>query len=248
MTTAPDYTEKIPNNVEPARGPAAAAGAGVLAAELPELVGVDGPDAADPGRVPAHRGQRRPRGLGALRARADAGLPVGHLPGRARPRPADRRSAQHKGEPAWQQVPGEYRAELRRLIVIQGDTEPAVGGAAAQPRRHRAVSLYDLRNLFQVNVEEGRHLWAMVYLLHAYFGRDGREEAEELLHRNSGQRGLAAHPGRVQRGDPGLAVVLHVHLLHRPGRQVPARHAEGVARSTRCRGRASSCSRRRRTT
>jgi benzoyl-CoA 2,3-dioxygenase component B len=35
-------------------------------------------------------------------------------------------------------------------------------------------------------VEEGRHLWAMVYLLHAYFGRDGREEAEELLERHSG--------------------------------------------------------------
>jgi len=43
-----------------------------------------------------------------------------------------------------------------------------------------------LRNLFQINVEEGRHLWAMVYLLHAYFGRDGREEAEELLARHSG--------------------------------------------------------------
>jgi len=51
---------------------------------------------------------------------------------------------------------------------------------------HTAPSLYDLRNLFQVNVEEGRHLWAMVYLLHAYFGRDGREEAEELLTRHSG--------------------------------------------------------------
>src|SRR6201999_3910421 len=47
-------------------------------------------------------------------------------------------------------------------------------------------SLYDLRNLFQVNVEEGRHLWAMVYLLHAYFGREGREQAEDLLLRNSG--------------------------------------------------------------
>src|SRR5262249_20248562 len=51
---------------------------------------------------------------------------------------------------------------------------------------HTAPSLYDLRNLFQVNVEEGRHLWAMVYLLHSYFGRDGREEAEELLQRRSG--------------------------------------------------------------
>jgi benzoyl-CoA 2,3-dioxygenase component B len=43
-----------------------------------------------------------------------------------------------------------------------------------------------MRNLFQVNVEEGRHLWAMVYLLHGYFGRDGREEAEALLARRSG--------------------------------------------------------------
>ena len=45
---------------------------------------------------------------------------------------------------------------------------------------HSCPSVYDLRNLFQVNVEEGRHLWAMVYLLQSYFGRDGREEAEAL--------------------------------------------------------------------
>ena len=102
-------------------------------------------------------------------------------------RKPDRRIAfgQHKGEPVWQKVPGEYRADLRRLIVIQGDTEPA---SVEQQRNLGATapSLYDLRNLFQVNVEEGRHLWAMVYLLQAYFGREGREEAEELLHRNSG--------------------------------------------------------------
>ena len=46
--------------------------------------------------------------------------------------------------------------------------------------------MYDLRNLFQINVEEGRHLWAMVYLLHKHFGRDGREEADALLDRRSG--------------------------------------------------------------
>jgi benzoyl-CoA 2,3-dioxygenase component B len=34
--------------------------------------------------------------------------------------------------------------------------------------------------------EEGRHLWAMVYLLQKYFGKDGREEAEGLLQRRSG--------------------------------------------------------------
>ncbi len=92
---------------------------------------------------------------------------------------------EHKGEPVWDKVPGEYRAELQRLIVVQGDTEPA---SVEQQRNLGATapSLYDLRNLFQVNVEEGRHLWAMVYLLHAHFGRDGRDEAEELLRRSSG--------------------------------------------------------------
>jgi benzoyl-CoA 2,3-dioxygenase component B len=91
----------------------------------------------------------------------------------------------HKNEPAWQDVPGEYRSPLRRIIVTQGDTEPA---SVEQQRLLGATcpSLYDLRNLFQVNVEEGRHLWAMVYLLHRYFGRDGREEAEALLQRRSG--------------------------------------------------------------
>src|SRR5262249_13081940 len=89
------------------------------------------------------------------------------------------------GKPAWPVVPGEHRNTLRRLIVTQGDTEPA---SVEQQRMlgHTAPSLYDLRNLFQGNVEEGRHLWAMVYLLHSQFGRDGREEAEALLERRSG--------------------------------------------------------------
>lgn len=89
------------------------------------------------------------------------------------------------GQPVWNEVPGEFRKELRRIIVTQGDTEPA---SVEQQRLlgHTAPSLYDLRNLFQVNVEEGRHLWAMVYLLHQYFGRDGREEAEDMLIRRSG--------------------------------------------------------------
>ena len=91
----------------------------------------------------------------------------------------------HKGEKAWTDVPGEHRANLRRIIVTQGDTEPA----SVEQQRHlglTAPSMYDLRNLFQVNVEEGRHLWAMVYLLVKYFGKDGREEAQALLDRRSG--------------------------------------------------------------
>src|SRR4029078_8815939 len=85
----------------------------------------------------------------------------------------------------WQDVPGEHRANLRRIIVTQGDTEPA----SVEQQRHlglTAPSMYDPRKLYQINVEEGRHLWAMVYLLHKHFGRDGREEAEALLQRQSG--------------------------------------------------------------
>src|SRR5213595_1939237 len=91
----------------------------------------------------------------------------------------------HKGQAAWQEVPGEYRSTLRGVIVTQGDTEPA---SVEQQRMlgTSCPSMYDLRNIFQVNVEEGRHLWAMVYLLHRYFGRDGREEADALLARRSG--------------------------------------------------------------
>ncbi|HND29755.1 MAG TPA: benzoyl-CoA 2,3-epoxidase subunit BoxB [Myxococcota bacterium] len=91
----------------------------------------------------------------------------------------------HMGAPVWQEVPGEYRNILRRIIVTQADTEPA---SVEQQRRlgETAPSLYDMRSLFQVNVEEGRHLWAMVYLLHAHFGKDGRDEADELLARRAG--------------------------------------------------------------
>ncbi len=91
------------------------------------------------------------------------------------------------GEPTWDRVPGDLRKELRRIIVTQGDTEPA---SVEQQRLlgHSAPSLYDLRNLFQVNVEEARHLWAMVYLLHRYFGRDGRDEAAEMLERRAGDQ------------------------------------------------------------
>ena len=89
------------------------------------------------------------------------------------------------GQPVWEEVPGEHRNSLRRIIVTQADTEPA---SVEQQRLlgKTCPSMYDLRNLFQVNVEEGRHLWAMVYLLHRFFGRDGREEADELLQRRSG--------------------------------------------------------------
>jgi benzoyl-CoA 2,3-dioxygenase component B len=184
MTTAADYTEKIPNNVSlhedrrlqraleswqpnflswwESMGPALPTRDVYLRTAV--NVGRDG--WAQFGFVPM-----RDYRWGIFLAEREPGRVIGF--------------GEHKGEPAWDRVPGEYRSDLRRLIVVQGDTEPA---SVEQQRNLGATapSLYDLRNLFQVNVEEGRHLWAMVYLLHAYFGRDGREEAEALLHRNSG--------------------------------------------------------------
>src|SRR6201991_3814176 len=125
---------------------------------------------------------------------------------------------EHKGEPVWAKVPGEYRAGLRRLIVIQGDTEPA---SVEQQRTlgRSCPSLYDLRNLFQVNVEEGRHLWAMVYLLHAYFGRDGRDEAEELLHRNSGSQDSPRILGAFNEETPDwLSFFMFTYFTDRDGK------------------------------
>ena len=136
------------------------------------------------------------------------------------PRIEDRRIGfgAHKGEPAWQEVPGEYRAMLRRLIVVQGDTEPA----SVEQQRHlgaTAPSLYDLRNLFQVNVEEGRHLWAMVYLLQKYFGRDGREEAEDLLRRRSGDRDTPRLLGAFNEATPDwLAFFMFTFFTDRDGK------------------------------
>ena len=184
MTTAPDYSEKIPNNVqlrEDRRLQRALESWQPNFLNWWESMGPTLPThdvylrtAVNVGREGwAHFGHVAMKDYrwGIFLAERDPGRQIGF--------------GAHKGEPAWQKVPGEYRADLQRLIVIQGDTEPA---SVEQQRNLGATapSLYDLRNLFQVNVEEGRHLWAMVYLLHAYFGREGREEAEELLHRNSG--------------------------------------------------------------
>ena len=125
---------------------------------------------------------------------------------------------EHKGEAAWQDVPGEHRANLRRIIVTQGDTEPA----SVEQQRHlglTAPSQYDLRNLFQINVEEGRHLWAMVYLLHKHFGRDGREEAEALLERRSGDEDNPRILGAFNEKTPDwLAFFMFTYFTDRDGK------------------------------
>jgi benzoyl-CoA 2,3-dioxygenase component B len=125
---------------------------------------------------------------------------------------------EHAGQPAWQEVPGEYRNLLKRMIVIQGDTEP---GSVEQQRflGLTAPSLYDMRNLFQVNVEEGRHLWAMVYLLFKYFGKDGREEADDLLRRSSGSEEAPRMLGAFNEETPDwLSFFMFTYFTDRDGK------------------------------
>ncbi|SMX50201.1 benzoyl-CoA 2,3-epoxidase subunit BoxB [Maliponia aquimaris] len=136
------------------------------------------------------------------------------------PQVEDRRipCGEHAGQPAWQEVPGEYRNLMKRLIVIQGDTEP---GSVEQQRYLglTAPSLYDMRNLFQVNVEEGRHLWAMVYLLFKYFGKDGREEADDLLRRSSGSEEAPRMLGAFNEETPDwLSFFMFTYFTDRDGK------------------------------
>jgi benzoyl-CoA 2,3-epoxidase subunit B len=134
----------------------------------------------------------------------------------------------HKGEKVWQDVPGEYRANLRRIIVTQGDTEPA----SVEQQRHlglTAPSMYDLRNLYQINVEEGRHLWAMVYLLHKHFGRDGREEADALLVRRSGDENNPRILGAFNEATPDwLSFFMFTYFTDRDGKFQLAALAESA--------------------
>ena len=126
------------------------------------------------------------------RAQGRAGLAEGARGVPGRPAAADRH-------------PGRHRAGLRS----------SSSATSAPPRRR----LYDLRNLFQVNVEEGRHLWAMVYLLHAYFGREGREEAEELLHRNSGSEDAPRILGAFNEETPDwLSFFMFTYFTDRDGK------------------------------
>ena len=130
----------------------------------------------------------------------------------------------NKGKPVWQEVPGELRSTLRRLIVTQGDTEPAVGRAAAPARQDRALALRPAQPL--PDQLRGRpasvgHGLPAARLFRPRRPRGGGDAAGAPFRRSR----QAAHPGRLQREDAGLALLLHVHLLHRPRRQVPARLA-----------------------
>src|SRR5688500_19510389 len=76
-----------------------------------------------------------------------------------------------------------------------------------------------MRNRFHVNVEEGLHLWAMVYLLQKYFGRDGREEADGLLRRRSGSEDAPRMLGAFNEATPDwLSFFMFTFFTDRDGK------------------------------
>ena len=125
-------------------------------------------------------------------------------------------------------MPGEHRANLRRIIVTQGDTEPA----SVEQQRHlglTAPSMYDLRNLFQINVEEGRHLWAMVYLLHATSAATAARRPSALLERRSGDANNPRILGAFNEKTPDwLAFFMFTYFTDRDGKFQLAALAESA--------------------
>ena len=123
-----------------------------------------------------------------------------------------------KGEPVWQEVPGSTAGPCGASSPCRGTPNPP----PVEQQRHLGAtcpSLYDLRALLQVNVEEGRHLWAMVYLLHAYFGRDGRDEADALLERRSGDADRPRILGAFNEATPDwLAFFMFTYFTDRDGK------------------------------
>jgi benzoyl-CoA 2,3-epoxidase subunit B len=155
MTTSADYTEKIPNNVdlhEDRRLQRALESWQPNFLSWWESMGPSLPTqdvylrtAINVGREGwAHFGHVAMRDYrwGIFLAERDPGRRIGF--------------GEHRGEPAWQKVPGEHRSELQRLVVVQGDTEPA---SVEQQRNLGATA----PSLFEVDKTHVRSLMQPVH-------------------------------------------------------------------------------------
>ena len=146
----------------------------------------------------------------------------------------------HQGEPVWQEVPGEYRVRPAPPARRAGRHRAGVGRAAARAVPHRAEPVRPAqpvpgqRRGGPPPVGDGV---PAAPLLRPRRPRRGRRDARAPL----GRRRQPAHPRRVQRADARLAVVLLLHLLHRPRRQVPAGLAAGERVRPAVSARATSC-------
>ena len=208
-----------PEQRRPARGPAAAAGAGVAGSRTScnwwESMGPTLPTEDVYLRTAVNVGREGWAHFGHVR---DEGLPLGHLPGRARPGPAHRvRRAQGRAglaegagrvprrPAAADRHPGRHRAGQRR--------------AAAQPRRHRADACTTCATCSRSTSRRAGTCGRWSTCCTRYFGREGREEAEELLHRNSGSEDAPRILGAFNEETPDwLSFFMFTYFTDRDGK------------------------------
>ncbi len=197
------------------RGPAGAARAGKLASRLYRLVEGHGAGRLSGGAgLSAHRGLGRSQGLGQIRLRENARLPLGHSAG------AEGGGPQNPVRPPlWRAGLAGRAGRISRHAAPPrrhpGRHRAGFGRAAAPSRQDRAVAL---RPAQRVSGQcRGRPAplgdgLSPAEIFRPRRPRGSRRTAAAPLRR----RRQAAHARRVQRSDAGLAVVPHVHLLHRP--------------------------------
>ena len=177
----------------------------------------------------ANGDQRRTRRLGAFRLRQDAGLSLG-ASSSAPPKSRTARSvvANMPGIQPGRKYLANTAALLRRLIVIQGDTEPASVEQQRHPRqdlRRRFTTCATCsRSMSRRAVISGR--WSICCRQPISALTAAKKPRRLLRTIQSGNPVEAPRMlGAFNEADARLAVVLHVHLFHRPRRQVPARLA-----------------------
>ena len=214
--------------------------AGEMASRLHQLVERHGA-----GRLPgvaglsAHRGQRRSQGLGQVRLRAHAGIPLGRPAGAAARGPQD--SVRHpQGRGCLAGGAGRIPRHAAPPDRDPGRHRAGLGRAAAPSRQDRAVALRHAQPV------PGQCRGGPPSL------GDGLSAAEIFRHRRPRGGGSAAaaplrrcrhaaHARRLQREDAGLAVVLHVHLSSPTATARCSSRRWRNPASIRCRAPAASC-------
>jgi benzoyl-CoA 2,3-dioxygenase component B len=119
-----NYSERIPNNVDLATDRALQRALEHWQPKFLDWWQEMGPSDFAQADVYCARRSASTRRAGRATGGQDAGLSVGHFPRRPGRR-SHHRLRRSPREPVWQQVPGEFRSQFRRIIVTQGDTEPA---------------------------------------------------------------------------------------------------------------------------
>ncbi len=217
-----DYSTKIPNNVNLAEDRQV-----LRALESWHPGYIDwwmdmGPEGFQDARgLSAHRGFGRSQGLGEIRLRENARIPLGHPAGAAGGEPQN-----SVRPPLWRAGLAGYSGRISRHAAASrrhpGRHRAGLGRAAAPSRQDRAVALRHAQRLSGQCRGRPSPLGDGLYPAEIFRPRrprgSCRTSAAPLRRRRQ-----AAHARRLQRSDAGLAVIPHVHLLHRPRRQDAAR-------------------------